>query len=109
MAMVACNECRKEISNTAKSCPQCGAKAPKTSQSSGWGWGLLFAVIGLFLLCYIIGSSPENKAKSQERDAISICWQQQESRSLDPSTKRFAAKACEMMEQKFRDTYGRNP
>lgn len=31
MSLIACNECRAQISSQAKSCPQCGAKVPKST------------------------------------------------------------------------------
>lgn len=35
MALTTCKECSKEISTTAKACPHCGAKVPRTKW---WLW-----------------------------------------------------------------------
>ncbi len=39
MAMTACHECGKEVSNKAKSCPHCGVKSPGKEKQKGIGWG----------------------------------------------------------------------
>ena len=109
MAMIKCNECGKEISDTAKACPHCGAKVPRPSI---WPWvvGVPFALFLAFLLFgAAVGSTPEAKQKAHARDAIQYCWDRQATKSLDPSTQRFVAATCESMEKKFRDDYGVDP
>lgn len=63
----------------------------------------------MLLLAIIQNNSPENAEKNKARDAISICWQEYEKKSLDPAGKRFIAGACELMEHKFRDQYRTSP
>ncbi len=57
----------------------------------------------------IVGNTPEAKEKARERDAIALCWKEQERKSNTPSQARFIAGACEMMENDFRKKHGRNP
>ena len=113
MSIVNCTECNKEISDKAKSCPHCGAK-----KKASWLWlKLLIGIpVGLFLLMMFIGwmssgnsSGSSSSAKSRDRDAIQMCWQEQSRKSLDPGAARLAAGACEMMERNFRGTYNAQP
>jgi len=125
MALIACTECNKQISDKAASCPSCGApvssrepivnrwsEEPKKEKSSVWKW-VLGVPVGGFILMMIVGScagnSPEGKERQSSRDAISFCWEQQSKKSLDPSTARFAASTCEKMESDYRARWGRNP
>ena len=54
MAMTACRECGKEVSNKAKSCPHCGAKNPGRKKPKGIGWGpgclIIIALFGVFAI-----------------------------------------------------------
>lgn len=109
MALTTCNECGKDLSDTAKACPHCGAKVPRPSI---WPWvlGVPFALFVAFLMFgAAVGSSPEAKEKAHARDAIQYCWSRQETKSFDPSTQRFVAATCELMEKNFRDKYGAAP
>lgn len=109
MAMTACKECGKEISDQAKSCPSCGAPAPKD------GMGLFgkaaLSLGGVLLLFIVIGAAtgPSNDPKAKDRNAIAYCWERQSSKTLDPAAARFAAGACEKMEADFKDRYGFKP
>lgn len=109
MTMIVCQECQQNISDTAKMCPHCGAKVP---HAIVWPWLLAIPVVLLALfLAYgaTVSSTPEGRARSVDRDAISSCWQQQKDPSLDPATQRFVAKTCEKMETDFRAQYGVDP
>jgi hypothetical protein len=58
MAMTKCRECSAEISDSAKACPKCGAKVPRTKW---WLWiplGLIVAFFGFGL------SVPEYKSRA---------------------------------------------
>jgi hypothetical protein len=61
MALVACKECGNEVSTTAKACPKCGAKVPRTKW---WLWGPLLAVSLLFVWGAITG--PKNTTELAE-------------------------------------------
>jgi hypothetical protein len=56
MALIKCNECKKEISSTAKQCPNCGYKKVKKS----FFWPI---VIGVIAFIYIIGDKEETSKK----------------------------------------------
>lgn len=64
----------------------------------------------LFLLIGVMHKpSPEEIALDSDRSAIKLCWSEQGRKSLDPSTSRFVASACEHMETAFRTKYNRAP
>ena len=45
MALIKCEECKKEISDDAKVCPQCGAKPSKKTSILTWIIGVIFLVV----------------------------------------------------------------
>ncbi|MDM5264763.1 zinc ribbon domain-containing protein [Sulfurovum sp. XTW-4] len=57
MGMIKCKECKSEISNKAKTCPQCGAPVPQ--KTSFLTWIFLISIIAIFL---IVTSGPNNKS-----------------------------------------------
>lgn len=122
MALIACRECGKEVSDQAPACPHCGAPAlaaaPKRgtyyddtpapaavaeikSGSNWWKW-LIGVPVGGFLLLMLIGScsgTPSSRAaKSSQSSAIELCWKDFGKKSNDPDTARFIASTCEKME-----------
>lgn len=54
-------------------------------------------------------NTPDGQARSQERDVIAACWQQQERKSFSPEAARFIAGACEKLEADFRAKWNREP
>jgi len=67
-------------------------------------------LIALFLAWALLRTpSPEEQAKSDARAAIGVCWDSQGRKSLDPSSARFVAGACERMEDQFRARFGHKP
>lgn len=57
MALIKCTECENMLSKTAKSCPQCGAKIPKTKW---WLW----IPLGLICIFFSIGIfSPKDESR----------------------------------------------
>lgn len=74
-----------------------------------------YLAIAVFLISVIIISatganqSPADVAKTKERDAIKLCWQEYERKSIGPAEKQFIAGACEMMEKKFEDKHRAKP
>jgi hypothetical protein len=85
MAMTACWECKKEISDTAAVCPHCGAAgtagtmltplaaapaAAKKAGGSAWPW-IVGLPIGLLILFLLYGGFiPEYEAAARERRNI---------------------------------------
>jgi hypothetical protein len=53
-----------------------------------------------------INQSPHDKEKSNNRDAIALCWENQAKKSNTPEEARFIAGACEKMESDFYKKYG---
>lgn len=112
MALIPCPECNAQVSDKAIACPSCGAAPPRPSEppkSRAW----LYALIGvpvIFLVWAMIRTpDPDEIARSNARDAIDFCWEDQKAKSHDPAMARFVAGACEMLERDFRTKYGRNP
>lgn len=62
MALVKCKECKAEISDQAKSCPQCGAKAPR-KMSTG-----VKVVLGLVAIG-VIGAAMSDRPAPKEKTA----------------------------------------
>ena len=106
MALITCKECKTEISDTAKACPKCGAKVPRTKW---WLWIPLSLVAAFFLFGAIAGNGPQAQEKAQARRAIDLCWDEHKRKSLDTGTQRFVASTCEMMESKFTEKFGHRP
>ncbi|WP_416305191.1 hypothetical protein [Neptunicella sp. SCSIO 80796] len=54
MALIKCHECKNQISSTAKTCPQCGAKnKPQTTTTTK-----IFAVLFAVIIVYWVTSAP---------------------------------------------------
>ena len=107
MALIACIECNKEISDKAKICPHCGIKTPQPKPNT---W--LPATILIVMLSWVFiekVNTPESKEKARERDVIKMCWNQYENKALDPNSKRFVAKTCYDLESKYKNKYNSNP
>lgn len=62
MSLVKCKECGKEVSNKAKTCPNCGAKAPKKTSLFTW---LVLIFIGL--IAYGVSQSPSTTSTSSAK------------------------------------------
>lgn len=74
-----------------------------------WIWAPVGAVAAFVAFGAMQSSTPEGKERSRQRDAISMCWDNQGKRSNDPGTARFIAGACERMEAEFVTRWGRKP
>ena len=123
MAITLCTECSGKISDTAATCPHCGAPGPKTGTAAAvvaqaapvkksggvWKW-VLGVPVGLFVLVMVIGSMNSNPEKTQARRAYEACM---DSLSADDRARagngRFIAGACESMRNDFIRKYGVNP
>ena len=62
MALTECKECKAKISDNAKTCPQCGAKAPKKTGMLTWA---VAATMGAVLISYIAGSGDREAAAAK--------------------------------------------
>jgi RNA polymerase subunit RPABC4/transcription elongation factor Spt4 len=63
MALVKCKECGEQVSNKAKTCPKCGAKAPK--KTSIFTWLVLFIIIFAIYAANQVPSSTGSAAISK--------------------------------------------
>ncbi len=102
MAMTACKECKHEISSTAKACPKCGAKMPRTKW---WLWvplGLITAFLGYGAM---LSSTPEGRARSEARSIINFCWDEAKRSLMNP----IATNACRELENRYTAKFGSRP
>lgn len=67
------------------------------------------AIVAFFAYGFVAGSSPDAQARARARDAIALCWKEQERKSLPPEQARFVAAACEKLEADYRARWGRDP
>ena len=70
---------------------------------------VLVVLAALLAQGFIASNTPEGKERAKARDAIELCWKEQQRKSLDPAQARFIAGACEKMEDDFRRKHNRNP
>ncbi|MBD9583585.1 zinc ribbon domain-containing protein [Delftia sp. DLF01] len=123
MALIACEECGKMVSDKAAACPQCGAPIagapssapvapPSEQKGSIWKW-IIGLPVGLFVILFLVGScignTPEGKEKRRQRDVIELCRKEQARQSLEPDAARLAASTCEQLERDFRARFGSSP
>lgn len=124
MAIISCAECSGKISDTAATCPHCGAPGPKSDtattmapqdavvKKSGGVWKWVLGVpVGLFVLFMGFGAmQPSNPEKTNARRAYEACI---DSLATDDRARagngRFIAGACESMRNDFIRKYGVNP
>jgi hypothetical protein len=66
MALVACHECKKEVSTEAKTCPACGAKVRKPPKQVSRN---TLIILGLLALAFVGVSIEGQKAREQEAAA----------------------------------------
>lgn len=88
------------------------AKPRKKRLLPWWGWVLLAPVIaigGLMLIGALMPNNPDRDARWRAQDAVKLCWSEQGRKSLDASTARFVAGACEKMERDYEARWGRKP
>lgn len=92
MAIINCKECKKEVSDQAKICPNCGFDLQKekntaiTSKGCLWIFGILFAVI-LFVM--LLPSSPDSDSNSKKLEAYVYSQEIVETKLKSPATAEF--------------------
>jgi hypothetical protein len=64
MALIKCEDCGRDVTRSAKVCPQCGAKVPKKTSFLTW-------IIGAFLLAVVISAIVSNKNTTAPAVAVS--------------------------------------
>ncbi|CAI2499359.1 hypothetical protein [Serratia ficaria] len=74
MAMTKCKECKKEVSNKAKTCPHCGVKEPARNLGKETGQGCLGLVILVGVLFFIFGGDDDkDKTKPEKTAEVKEC------------------------------------
>lgn len=82
---------------------------PERKKINWWIWAPLGSV-GLFLFWAMVRTpSPQENEMQRQRASIEYCWKEQARKSLEPSSQRFIAGACERMEDGFRQRFSTNP
>jgi hypothetical protein len=125
MPMTFCKECDGKVSDTAATCPHCGAPVaapaanyvssapempPPVKEKSTWWMWVIGVPIGLFILMMIIGSLNSNPEKSRARDVYSLCMSDLESAKRGmSSTQSFIAGTCESLRNDFIKKYNASP
>jgi len=112
MAIIACAECGKEVSDQARACPSCGGAPAKPRKKGGIAAPLLGGAALVVVFLVIAGASSGDGASSEKmnaRLAIADCWKEQERKSLDAGTRLFMAGTCEMMERRFQERFNQAP
>lgn len=66
-AMTKCKECKKEVSNKAKTCPHCGVKEPGANVGRDVGQGLVGLIVVVVL--YLIYGGDDDKNTQPEKTA----------------------------------------
>lgn len=82
MAIISCKECGGQVSDTAATCPHCGAAVAKPvaqivtiEKKSGGVWKWILGIpVGLFILVMVIGSlNPDSPEKAKDRAVYGQC------------------------------------
>lgn len=79
MALIKCHECSKEISKTAKTCPNCGAK--NKQKGIGLGGGILLTIVSFFVLiiiCSQLGNQSSSSSSSSGSKKLSLTQSQED-------------------------------
>jgi len=63
MALIACKECKSEVSNTAKTCPKCGAKMPAQTGTAA-KFAVVMLVLGVVMAIINKSNTPDAPAKT---------------------------------------------
>ena len=96
MALIQCKECSKEISDKAKSCPQCGAPTEFAEENSNFIQFILFGLIMLstFGLAIHIMTRPDCITSAKQRfkypDSVKVL-------SWDSKTKKLVVSARNLL------------
>ncbi|WP_213664288.1 zinc ribbon domain-containing protein [Stutzerimonas stutzeri] len=105
MALIECPECKKQISDQAKVCPGCGAKAPREPKSYAWLWTILILFAGFVWYSVVSGNDPKTKQMRVDRQAYQWCMDEMKKSLNNP----IVAGACAKMRTEFRAKYNREP
>lgn len=74
MSLVACKECKKEVSKNAKTCPNCGIKSPGISGKDA-GKGCLGLVVASLFIAGMLASCDDSKSTVEPMLSDTQCQQ----------------------------------
>jgi len=107
MALMACPECKTEISDKAKACPSCGSPRRHSPSGAGklLGWGGV-ALLGVVVLYYVVAANdPDREQRLKDQAAYEQCLVV---KRANPGNS-FARTACEYMKAAYVEKYHRQP
>lgn len=89
MALIACSECKKQISSKAEACPHCGARAKK--KPSGCAPALLVGGLIVILIVAVAPDKPDQRAPVEDSHASAkgACMLFIKQRLHDPDSSKF--------------------
>lgn len=122
MAIIACKECGGKVSDTAVTCPHCGAAVatpkpaapvvvPVEKKGNTW-WMWVFGVpVGLFVLVMVIGSlNPDSPEKARDRRVYEQCRSDLDAADrARSSTATILAGVCERFRAEYVQKYKSTP
>ncbi|CAN7495447.1 zinc ribbon domain-containing protein [Acidovorax sp. LjRoot74] len=101
MALIACAECGKEISDKAAACPHCGAPVAKAaankygppgakSKASPWPAAISISILAVIAVSYSqLGGGSKSKERDYEFGAKMACKEEIKKRLNDPGSAEF--------------------
>ena len=80
MALIKCNECGKEISDKAKTCPNCGAQIQLNELKQEVSWksaigiigGIILFMFGIFLTFDVLNKMSNDIGNSTKHDTYTV-------------------------------------
>ena len=79
MALVKCKECGEEVSTKAKTCPKCGAKAPKKTSLFTW-----FVLAFIIFVVYAANQTPSTPSKPKSSTPSSSQQKSESTKKVEP-------------------------
>jgi hypothetical protein len=101
MALIKCKECGKEVSSSAKACPNCGHAPPKRTSGCAWVVAAFFLVV---VIMVIVGNRDIAKKENAEAARLAALTPEQRNAELAAAAatkERGSARfACELLTKK---------
>lgn len=112
MALITCKECRAEVSDTAATCPKCGARVKPKSTAWMWILGLLVGVPIAFVVLggILLANDPDYPAKVELRRKYELCMKEFNDPLTDQQAKRMiVGPVCLRFRNEFISRYHSEP
>jgi hypothetical protein len=88
MALIACAECKHEVSSEAKTCPQCGARVPKARKRFGALKAIAIAFIALVVIASIMSDRERAERERKEQERVAALTPEQKAKEKADKEKR---------------------